>query len=72
VVSEANRIVREKPRLMLFVRETQGHRIYERLDSGPVFQRGKPKTAGMTESGDVQSGKTFGNRYKSGLLSIYP
>jgi hypothetical protein len=51
VVSEANRIVREKPRLMRFARETRVTASYERLDSGPVFQRGKLKTDGMTESG---------------------
>ena len=31
------------------------------LDSGPVFQRGKLKAAGMTESCYIQSNKTFGN-----------
>jgi hypothetical protein len=34
------------------------------LDSCPVFQRGKLKIAGMTESHLPESDKTLGNRYK--------
>ncbi len=38
MVSEANRIVREKPRLMRFPRETRGHRILREFETKDGFQ----------------------------------